>query len=71
MARPSDVDEVGFSSDTFYFSISNRGSFYGIVDVWPKVFNDVALLELFNKDGLCDATIIGGIGQVFTGKITG
>ena len=69
-AGPADIDQFGFAGQPFNLCIGDGGPFNGVVDVGAQIFNDVPFLEQFNKDRLGDAPIIGGIGEVFSVKIT-
>ena len=68
---PTYINKFRHAANSFDLRISDGRPFNWVVDVWTQVFNDVAFLEKFNENGLCNRPIIWGICEVLGCKITG
>ena len=68
---PADVHQLGFARDTLNFGIGDGRAFNRVVDVRAKVLDHGTLFEQIDENGLSDAAVIWGIGEVFSVKITG
>ena len=71
LTHPPHVNEFGFPRQALDFGIGDGRPFNRVVDVGSQIFDDVAFLEQFNKDGLRDAAVVGGVGEVFSVEIAG
>ena len=68
---PADVHQLGFARDPLNLGIGDGRAFNRVVDVWAKVLDHGTLFEQIDENGLRDAAVIWGIGEVLPVKITG
>ena len=68
---PTHIYKFRHAANSFDLRISDGRTFNRVVDVRTQVLNDVAFLEKFNENGLCNRPIIWGICEVLSCKIAG